>query len=156
MPRELTKTADAVPTLHLADGLDLPLEAVTETFALIAKRGAGKTYTAAVLVEEMLKAGQVVVVVDPVGVWWGLQASADGRGPGLPIIILGGDHADAPLTPEAGPAVTDLAAEERLPLVLDRSCFTPPSRPVSSPAPRDLRQPGTAPLTPPGASRRTP
>ena len=43
--------------LALGPGLVLPVEAVTETFAVLAKRGAGKTYTAAVLVEEMLGAG---------------------------------------------------------------------------------------------------
>lgn len=114
--------------LVLADNLHLPLEAVTETFAILAKRGSGKTYTAAVLVEEMLKAGQTVVVADPVGVWWGLRSSADGTGPGLPIAILGGDHADAPLSPEAGAAAADLAAGERLSLVLDLSHFTPPEQ----------------------------
>ena len=112
----------------LADDFHLPLEAVTETFAILAKRGSGKTYTAAVLVEEMLKAGQTVVVADPVGVWWGLRSSADGTGPGLPIAILGGDHADAPLSPEAGAAAADLAAKERLSLVLDLSHFTPPEQ----------------------------
>jgi len=114
--------------LVLAPELSLPLEAVTETFAILAKRGVGKTYTAAVMVEEMLKAGQTVVVADPVGVWWGLRSSADGTGPGLPVAILGGDHADAPLLPGAGAAVADLAAEERLPLVLDLSHFTPPEQ----------------------------
>ena len=123
--------ADVVPPhcpLVLAPELSLPLEAVTETFAILAKRGSGKTYTAAVLVEEMLKAGQTVVVADPVGVWWGLRSSADGRASGLPIAILGGDHADAPLLPGAGAAVADLAAEERLSLVLDLSHFTPPEQ----------------------------
>ena len=114
--------------LVLAPELSLPLEAVTETFAILAKRGAGKTYAAAVLVEEMLKAGQTVVVADPVGVWWGLRSGADGAGPGLPVAILGGDHADAPLSPEAGAAAADLAAEERLSLVLDLSHFTPPEQ----------------------------
>ena len=57
------------PTLHLAKDLRLPVEAVTQTVAILAKRGAGKTYTAAVMVEEMLKAGLQLVVVDPVGVW---------------------------------------------------------------------------------------
>ena len=114
--------------LVLAPELSLPLEAVTETFAILAKRGAGKTYAAAVLIEEMLKAGQTVVVADPVGVWWGLRSGADGAGPGLPVAILGGDHADAPLLPEAGAAAADLAAEERLSLVLDLSHFTPPEQ----------------------------
>ena len=114
--------------LVLASDLSLPLEAVTETFAILAKRGSGKTYCASVLVEEMLKAGQTVVVADPVGVWWGLRSSADGLGAGLPIVILGGDHGDAPLLPEAGAAVADLAAGERYSLVLDLSHFTPPEQ----------------------------
>jgi hypothetical protein len=47
------------------------------------------------MVEEFLKAGVHVVVVDPVGVWWGLRASADGQREGLPIVVLGGEHGDA-------------------------------------------------------------
>jgi len=63
-----------VEGLTLGPGLVLPVEAVTETFAILAKRGAGKTYTAAVLVEEMMSAGLPVVIIDPVGVWWGCAA----------------------------------------------------------------------------------
>ena len=84
-------------TLRISRDFGFPTEAVTETFAILAKRGAGKTYTAAVLVEELLKAGLHVVVVDPVGVWWGLRASADGAHEGLPIVVLGGEHGDVPL-----------------------------------------------------------
>ena len=58
--------------LRVADNLTLPAEAVTQTFAILAKRGVGKTYTASVLTEEMLKAGLQVVVADPIGVWWGV------------------------------------------------------------------------------------
>ena len=49
-------------------------------------------YTALVLVEELLKAGHPTVVVDPVGVCWGLRAAANGTDPGLPIIVMGGDR----------------------------------------------------------------
>jgi DNA-binding Lrp family transcriptional regulator len=49
-------------TLHIARQLRLPVEAAGETFAILAKRGAGKTYTAAVTVEELLKASLQVVV----------------------------------------------------------------------------------------------
>jgi len=38
--------ATPVEGLTLGPGLVLPVEAVTETFAILAKRGAGKTYTA--------------------------------------------------------------------------------------------------------------
>lgn len=109
--------------LHLGDGFTLPLDAVTQTFGILAVRGAGKTYTAAVMVEEMVGAGLPVVVVDPVGVWWGLRSSADGKAPGLPVVILGGDHGDIPLEAAAGALVADFVVESRQPVVLDLSLF---------------------------------
>lgn len=36
-------------SLRIASNLTLPPEACTQTFAILAKRGAGKTYTAAVM-----------------------------------------------------------------------------------------------------------
>jgi len=112
-----------VEGLTLGPGLVLPVEAVTETFAILAKRGAGKTYTAAVLVEEMMGAGLPVVIVDPVGVWWGLRSSADGTAEGLPVVIFGGDHADLPLAETAG-GLADLVVDERVPAVLDLSTLS--------------------------------
>jgi uncharacterized protein len=108
-------------TLQISRELSLPAEAVSETFAILAKRGAGKTYTAAVMVEELLKAGLQVVVVDPVGVWWGLRASADGTREGLPIAILGGEHGDVPLDVAAGEIIANVVVEEGLSVVLDLS-----------------------------------
>ncbi len=108
-------------SLRIAENLELPRDAITQTFAILAKRGVGKTYTASVVVEEIIKAVLPVVVIDPVGVWWGLRASADGKGPGLPIVIAGGDHADVPITPGGGEAVARLVVEENLSLVIDLS-----------------------------------
>jgi len=116
--------ASPVEGLTLGPGLVLPVEAVTETFAILAKRGAGKTYTAAVLVEEMMGAGLPVVIVDPVGVWWGLRSSADGRSDGLPVVIFGGDHADLPLAETAGGLLADLVVDDRVPAVLDLSTLS--------------------------------
>lgn len=107
--------------LRIADDFTLPLDAVTETFVILAKRGSGKTYTAAVLVEELVGAGQPVVVIDPVGVWYGLRSSADGQDPGLPVVIFGGDHADLPLQETAGILLADLIVDRRIPAVLDLS-----------------------------------
>lgn len=109
--------------LRIANNLTLPAEAVTQTFAILAKRGVGKTYTASVLTEEMLKVGLQVVVADPIGVWWGLRASADGKREGLPIVVLGGDHGDVPLDATAGETIAGLIVEERLSVVLDLSRF---------------------------------
>jgi uncharacterized protein len=74
-----------------------------------------------VLVEELLKHGVQVVVADPVGVTWGLRASADGTRPGLPIVVLGGDHGDLPLDVASGQLIADLVVDERLSVVLDLS-----------------------------------
>ena len=110
--------------LQIAPNFGFPLEAVTETIAILAKRGAGKTFTASVLVEEMVKAGLPVVVVDPIGVWWGLRSNARGDGPGLPIVIFGGDRADLPLGESMGAAIADLIVEQRFPAVLDLSLLS--------------------------------
>ncbi|MBF4549404.1 ATP-binding protein [Pseudoclavibacter sp. VKM Ac-2888] len=111
--QHLTISADGGPTL--------PLDAVTETFAILGKRGKGKTSTAVVLAEELIRAGQPVIVLDTVGVWWGLRSSADGKGPGLAVTIFGGDHADVPLEDTAGRVIVEALMQLRVPAVLDLS-----------------------------------
>lgn len=110
-------------TLEFAEGLRLPIDAVTQTFAFLARKGAGKTYGASKLAEGMLGADAQVVVVDPVGVWWGLRMAADGKAPGIPIAIFGGLHGDLPLEPTAGGLVADLVVDKGVSLVLDVSMF---------------------------------
>jgi hypothetical protein len=113
-----------VSGLNIAPGFKLPLEAVTETFAILAKRGSGKTYTANVMAEEMIGAGHPVVVIDPIGVWWGLRSSADGKKAGLPIAIFGGDHADVPLDENAGEIIADAIISERFSAIIDLSLLS--------------------------------
>src|SRR4051812_38834251 len=105
--------------LRISFDVTLPLEAVTQTFAILAKRGAGKTNTSVVMVEEMLEAHLPPCIIDPVGVWWGLRSSKDGVSPGYPVVILGGEHADIPLLETAGALVADFVVGERMPTVLD-------------------------------------
>lgn len=109
--------------LKLSEDLSLPAEAVTQTFGILAKRGMGKTYTAKVMSEEMLKNKMQVVIIDPIGVWWGLRASADGKSAGLPITIAGGDHADVPISPENGRLLADIIVDGKLSVVVDLSLF---------------------------------
>lgn len=97
--------------LRIAADLTLPLEAVTETFAILAKRGVGKTYTGAVLAEEMVGAGAQVVILDPLDAWWGLRSSADGSGDGLPIYVFGGEHGDLALEATAGELLADVVVD---------------------------------------------
>jgi hypothetical protein len=109
--------------LRLAKNLVLKINAITETFAILAKRGMGKTYTAAVMAEQFLKASMQVVIIDPLGVWWGLRADADGKKEGLPVVIFGGAHADVPLESTAGEVIADLVVDQGISAVLDLSEF---------------------------------
>jgi hypothetical protein len=102
-----------VKTLKISSGTPLPPSAVTETFGLLAQRGAGKTNAARVMAEEMSDAGLPFVAVDPVGSWWGLRAGRDG-GAGLPIPIFGGKRGDVPLERGGGELIADLVVDQRL------------------------------------------
>ena len=110
--------------LHISPDVTLPLDAVTQTFAVLGKRGSGKTNTAGVLTEQLIKVGLPVVYVDPIGVTWGLRHSRDGKSPGLPGIILGGEHADVPLEETGGAVIADFVIDHRQPVVIDLGLFS--------------------------------
>ncbi len=65
--------------LGISVDLTLPADAVTQTVAILAERGVGKTYTALALVEELLGAGARGIIADSAGVCWGLWAHATAR-----------------------------------------------------------------------------
>lgn len=109
-------------TLELGPTLKLPDDIATESVAILAKKGAGKSNTAVVMAEEMHAAGIPWVAVDPKGDWWGLRADGDG-GVGLSVPILGGLHGDLPLEPDAGGFVADLIVDSNLTCILDVSDF---------------------------------
>jgi len=110
-------------TLRIAKGLALPIDFATKTAAILAQRRKGKTYTASVIAEEMVAAKQPFVALDPTGAWYGLRSPADGHRDGLPVVILGGQHADLPLERTGGKLVADLVVEEPGYYVIDFSLF---------------------------------
>src|SRR4051794_14879338 len=82
-----------VKKLELAPNLALPIDAVTKKFGFFGQNGSGKTYGAMKLAELMLDAGAQIVVIDPVGKWYGPRLAADGKTPsGIEIPIFGGLH----------------------------------------------------------------
>src|SRR3982750_3658648 len=97
--------------LQIAEGLSVPIDVVTEAIAILAKRRVGKSYTARKIVEQLLGAGLQVVIVDPKSDWWGLRSSADGRRPGYPILIAGGEHGDVPIESGAGEVLARFVVE---------------------------------------------
>ena len=109
---------------QISTDLTLPKESVTWVISYLAKRGAGKTYCSSVQAEEMLKAKVPIVVIDGMGIWWGLRVSSNGVDEGLPIVVFGGEHADLPLVPEKATEMAKAIVESNISCVLDLSPFS--------------------------------
>lgn len=113
----------------ISEDLGFPLEAATETFALLAIRGAGKTHCAQVMANEFLRNRVPFVVLDPVGVWWGLRITSGGiPNPYGQVVILGGEHGDVPLVLEMAERLAEIVAENSVFMVLDLSLFSKSKR----------------------------
>lgn len=110
--------------LALGPKLKLPLDAVTRTIALYGQKRQGKTSTAIVLIEEAVKVGACFAWIDPTGAAWGMRSSADGEGPGLDCVIMGGLHGDVPLDPSAGEVVARLVVVDGYNIVCDLKRMT--------------------------------
>lgn len=109
--------------LQVSSTLSLPADGVTQTFACIGCKGAGKTYLASLLAEQMLDIAAQVVILDPVGNWYGLRVAANGKDKGKDIFIAGGEHGDVPILPELGARFARLVVEKNVSMVLDVSGF---------------------------------
>lgn len=110
--------------LNVSPTLSLPAEAVTGTFAILGKRGGGKSNAAVVMAEEMSDVGYQWVAIDPKGDWWGIRSSADGKGEGISAPVFGGRHGDLPLEATAGALIANLIVERNLTAVIDVSLFS--------------------------------
>lgn len=110
-------------SIKVATDLSLPDDLVTQVEVIIAKRRAGKSYTMRRITEQTLKRKHQVVIVDPKGDQWGIRSSADGKKPGFPVLILGGEHGDLPLEASGGEVVAKLVVEQRVSVLLDLSQF---------------------------------
>jgi hypothetical protein len=113
----------ALHTIKLSSTLALPLDVVTETIAVLGIRGSGKTNTCVVMTEELLDAGQQVVVIDPTDAWWGLRSSKDGSRAAYKIVVFGGRHGDVPLNAGDGALIADAIVDNQIPAILSLRHF---------------------------------
>ena len=102
----------------------IPDAALAEPLAFVGRTGSGKTFSAKGGAERILRDGARVCILDPTGVWYGLKSNAKGTGPGFPIVVFGGDHADVPITDTSGAALAELVATKNVPVIIDLSEFT--------------------------------
>lgn len=96
-------------------------EAAVQRLAWVGASGSGKSYGCGVFIEQLSEAGVPVIIFDTVGIWASLRLAADGVSPGLPFVIVGGDHADVPLRWDAGAKLARFLFEKRASAVIDVS-----------------------------------
>lgn len=106
----------------------IPEKALDQHILVLGKTRSGKSSAMRVLVEHLLDEEKPVCIIDPKGDWWGLKASADGKRPGYPIIIFGGEHADVPINSRSGAAVAELACTGNRPCIIDLGGWMPGAR----------------------------
>lgn len=92
------------------------VEYASQANAILGIRDSGKTYTATYIAERLLGEHIPFVAFDPIGVWRYLKVGVSG--PGYQVVVAG-ENADLPLTPDSAPNIVRAAMRENIPLVLD-------------------------------------
>lgn len=111
--------------IHVAEGFDLPAAtAAQQVYSVIARRGAGKTNAAGKLIETFLTHEIQVIVLDPASTWWSLRVLPNGKPSPFTLPVLGAEHGDVPLHPDAGTLIANTLAQSSTSAVLDLSEFT--------------------------------
>ena len=73
----------------------IPQDTLGDRLAFLGMAGSGKTYNAGVCVERLLLDNRRCVIIDPLGVWWGLRLRPNGKDASqFDVPIFGGDHGD--------------------------------------------------------------
>lgn len=97
----------------------IPNAALGQHIAVLGKTRSGKSSVMRGLVEGLLEREQPVCIVDPKGDWWGIKLARDGKRPGYPVVIFGGEHADVPINEHAGAHVAELFATGNRSMLID-------------------------------------
>lgn len=97
----------------------IPEAILQQHVAVLGKTRSGKSSVMRGLVERLLDSEQPVCIIDPKGDWWGIKLSKDGKSPGYPVVIFGGEHADVPINAHAGAHVAELFATGNRPCLID-------------------------------------
>src|SRR5277367_3072053 len=102
----------------------IPEAVFNQHIILLGKTRSGKSSVMRLCAEHLLEKGKPVTIVDPKGDWWGLKLSKDGKRPGYPMVIFGGDHADIPINPQSGNVVAELLSTGNRSSIIDLGGWT--------------------------------
>lgn len=99
----------------------IPDAALDDRLAIVGTSGSGKTYAMMTAVERLLERRAKVVMIDPLGVAWGIRLKANGRDPAFPVVIFGGPRGDIPITEQSGRLIGEAIAGMQESAVVDLS-----------------------------------
>ncbi len=104
--------------LHISDDLDFKLdEIIGKCIGILGIRGSGKSNTAGVIFEELLKHNYPLTVVDIDGEYFGLKEEYE-------LLVIGeGKNVDINIEPEDAPQVAEISLKESIPVILDLSGY---------------------------------
>ncbi len=107
--------------MNLEIGTPIPIGLFNKRLAVLAMQGAGKTYLAGVIEEEMLdyllaqkETNAKLIIIDPVGAHWGIREK-------YPIHIIGGDHGDIEVDMDSGRLFARMVNETNISVLFDLS-----------------------------------
>jgi hypothetical protein len=102
--------------------LPIPVAAFDDRLGFVGLPGSGKTYGAGIGIERILQRHGRVIIIDLLGVWWGLRLDADGKAPShFDVVIFGGPHGDVALTEHAGGVIGEAVADMSESCIVDLS-----------------------------------
>lgn len=104
--------------LNISENLDFNLsELIGKCIGILGIRGSGKSNTAGVIFEELLKHNYPLTVVDIDGEYFGLKEEYE-------LLVIGqGENVDITIEPEDAPQVAEISIKQSIPVVLDLSGF---------------------------------
>jgi len=119
------KAATSLPIGATMDGesLVLPDDAVTQGFAILARRRSGKSTLAGVMEETFCQRGDPWVCFDPVRAHYGInyrdRAGQPAEPSGYDVLIVGGPHGHVPLEEHAGAQLAEVIVDTDISCVID-------------------------------------
>jgi Mn-dependent DtxR family transcriptional regulator len=109
--------------------LCIPERVLDQHMIVLGKTGAGKSSALRHIVENRLRHHKRICIVDIKGDWWGLKSSADGSGPGFPIIAFGSFRnpkaTDVPINSKSGKEIAQLITGGNRPCIIGLSGWMP-------------------------------
>lgn len=102
----------------------IPLAALDNHIAILAKTGAGKSNAAKDMVEGLLDRGQRTWIIDPAGGWYGLRLTPKLKPSKYDIAIFGGRHGDLAIGPTHGAALAEMAGTSSTSGIIDTRSMT--------------------------------